>query len=67
MDELSSNDYVVVDHFLDIHKLKTIQTFFLSHLQIFNKAGIGALGDHVIREDIRGDYIYGWIEKETPN
>lgn len=63
MDELSLNDYVIVDNFLDVHRLNTIQSFFQSHLDSFTKAGIGALGDNVIRQDIRGDYTF-WLDRK---
>ena len=63
MDELSLNNYVVIDNFLDNHKLDAIQSFFKSHLDEFSKAGIGALGDNIIRNDIRGDYTY-WLERQ---
>lgn len=63
MDELSLNNYVVIDNFLDNHKLDAIQSFFKSHLDKFTKAGIGALGDNIIRNDIRGDYTY-WLDRQ---
>ncbi|NVJ89780.1 MAG: 2OG-Fe(II) oxygenase [Flavobacteriaceae bacterium] len=63
MDELSLNNYVVIDNFLDNHKLDAIQSFFKSHLDEFSKAGIGALGDNIIRNDIRGDYTY-WLDRQ---
>ncbi len=63
MDTLSLHDYVIVDNFLDAQRLQTVQTFFQAHLEAFTKAGIGALGDHVIRRDIRGDYTY-WLDRK---
>ena len=63
MDTLSLNDYVIVDNFLDAQRLQTVQEFFQAHLEAFTKAGIGALGDHVIRRDIRGDYTY-WLDRK---
>ena len=63
MDELSVNDYVIIDNFLDQRVLNTIQSFFQTHLDHFSKAGIGALGDHMIRQDIRGDYTY-WLDRK---
>lgn len=63
IDELSLNDFVVVDEFLEKNRLNTIQSFFQSHLEDFTKAGIGALGDNVIRRDIRGDYTF-WLDRE---
>jgi SM-20-related protein len=63
MDELSLNDFVIIDKFLDETRLNTIQSFFQSHLESFTKAGIGALSDHVIRRDIRGDYTF-WLDRK---
>lgn len=63
MDELASNDYVIIDDFLDENHLSTIQDFFQNHLDGFRKAGIGALADHTIRKDIRGDYTY-WLDRK---
>jgi SM-20-related protein len=62
MDELSSNDYVIVDNFLDKQRLSLVQSFFQSHLDGFKKAGIGALDDRTIRKDIRGDYTF-WLDR----
>ncbi len=63
MDELSQNDFVVVDHFLDRELFDSIRSFFLSHIDAFSKAGIGALDQNMIRKDIRGDYTY-WLDRK---
>ncbi len=63
MDELSENDFVVVDNFLDPQRFNTVRSFFLSHLDAFSKAGIGALADNIIRTDIRGDYTF-WLDRK---
>lgn len=63
MDELALNDFVVVDNFLDQKRFDTIRSYFLNHLDNFSKAGIGALADNVIRNDVRGDYIY-WLDRK---
>ncbi|RED48190.1 SM-20-related protein [Seonamhaeicola aphaedonensis] len=63
MDALSLHDYVIIDNFLDAGRLHTVQSFFQSHLDVFTKAGIGALGDHTIRKDIRGDFTY-WLDRQ---
>lgn len=62
MDELSANDYVIVDQFLDSHSLSHVHSFFESRLEIFTKAGIGALSDNIIRRDIRGDFTF-WLDR----
>lgn len=63
VDELSHNDFVIVDNFLDPQRFSTLRHFFLSHLEEFTQAGIGALGEHTIRQDIRGDYTY-WLDRK---
>lgn len=63
MDTLSVNDYVIVDNFLDKNRLGAVQSFFQSHLDGFAKAGIGALADNMIREDVRGDYTF-WLDRK---
>ncbi len=62
VDELSEKDYVVVDDFLDSSRFTLIRNFFISRLERFTKAGIGALGDNTIRQDIRGDFTY-WLDR----
>lgn len=63
MDELSLNDYVIIDDFLVENELNTIYSFFESHLDSFSKAGIGALAHNNIRKDIRGDFTY-WLDRK---
>lgn len=63
MDELSLNDYVIIDNFIDSQLLETIRSFFLSHLDAFEKSGIGALHKNVVRRDIRGDLTY-WLDSK---
>lgn len=63
MDELSSNDFVVIDKFVRQDVYSDIRSSFLSHLPSFSKAGIGAMNDHMIRHDIRGDYTY-WLNRQ---
>lgn len=63
MDELSTNDFVVIDQFVKPEVHSEIRACFRSNLPAFTKAGIGASGDHMIRHDIRGDYTY-WLDRE---
>lgn len=66
MEELSDRDFVIVDNFIDTVLFETIRSFFLSHLELFSKAGVGALQNNVIRQDIRGDLTY-WLERRRDN
>ncbi|WP_431123916.1 2OG-Fe(II) oxygenase [Flagellimonas flava] len=63
MDELSGNDFVIIDNFLDQELFKTIRSFFLDHLNTFRKAGVGALHNNMVRQDIRGDLTY-WLDRK---
>jgi len=63
VDELSTKDYVIVDHFLNDHLLNEVSTFFKSRLSEFSLAGIGTSEQNVIRHDIRGDYTY-WLDRQ---
>ncbi|MCA6078545.1 2OG-Fe(II) oxygenase [Fulvivirga sedimenti] len=65
IDQLSAEDYVVIDEFLPKDIYQTLRSFFLEHLKQddFSKAGIGAAGNRQIAASIRGDYIY-WLTKE---
>jgi SM-20-related protein len=62
MDELAINDYIIIDNFLSASQFDLIHSFFKSHLDAFDKAGIGELGNNIVRADIRGDYTY-WLER----
>lgn len=62
MDELSENDFVIIDDFLKPPDFNLLRSFFLNHLDAFSKAGIGALNQNVIREDIRNDDTF-WIDR----
>lgn len=63
MDELSVNDHVIIDDFLRADLYATVQSYFLSNLDSFKKAGIGALNENIIRHDIRGDHTF-WLDRE---
>lgn len=62
VDELSDCDFVIIDNFLDPYRFHALRDFFLIHLEEFTRAGIGALGDNTIRQDIRGDFTY-WLDR----
>lgn len=63
VDELSCNDYVVIDNFLDTSTYLEVREFFLSKLNYFAQAGIGALDKNTVHTEIRGDYTF-WLTKE---
>ena len=62
MDELSVNDHVIIDDFLRPGLYTIVQSYFLSNLDSFKKAGIGALNENIIRHDIRGDHTF-WLDR----
>nr|WP_293283387.1 2OG-Fe(II) oxygenase [Allomuricauda sp.] len=62
MDDISSKDYVIIDHFLRDELYTEIKTFFLGKLPSFKEAGIGAHADHQIDTKIRGDFTY-WLDR----
>lgn len=63
MDELSLNDFVIIDNFIDLDRLNLIRSFFQFHHDSFTKAGIGALNNNIVRKDIRGDYTF-WLDRK---
>lgn len=63
MDDLSSKDYVIIDHFLRDELYAEIRSFFLDMLPKFNEAGIGADTEKQINSKIRGDFTY-WLDRK---
>lgn len=62
MDELSANNYVIIDQFIHQELFADIWAFFQSSRPAFTKAGIGALENNTIRHDVRGDHTY-WLDR----
>ena len=64
MDTIAEEDFVVIDNFIDDDMFQEISTFFEEKLVAndLEKAGIGAMGLHVVEKKIRGDYVY-WLEE----
>ncbi len=64
VDELSNQDFVVIDDFLDASCYAMIRRHFIDKLNqdTFDKAGIGALGQHTVEDEVRGDFTY-WLER----
>lgn len=64
-DVLAENEFVVIDNFLTQEMYSIIRTHFIEKLKAsdFHKAGIGALGDRIIKQEIRGDFTY-WLNKQ---
>lgn len=67
-DQLSINDYVVIDNFLTTKELKKTIDYFqkLNKRDKFAKAAIGSSGNEHIISEIRGDYIY-WLDADKDN
>lgn len=66
MDELALNDFVIIDDFLSPDHLKILLLFFEEKLREdeFSKAAIGATGNELIINEVRGDYTY-WLERDV--
>lgn len=62
VDELSSQDYVVIDQFLPPELCTLLESFFLSHLPSFTEAGVGASGNNALRSEVRGDKTF-WLDR----
>ena len=63
MDELSVKNFVVIDHFLNEDSYENVMHFLFSKLSDFAQAGIGALNQKTVNEQIRGDSTY-WLDRE---
>jgi len=65
MDELATNDYVVIDDFLKERPLSLLIAFFDKKIQQnqFSKAAIGSTGNELLIREIRGDYTY-WLDQK---
>ena len=65
LDRLAEDDFVVIDDFITPDLYAQIFRFFQQRLDEDDlaKAGIGALGDHMIDKKIRGDYVY-WLDEQ---
>ena len=64
IDELSEQEYLIIDDFLDQETIDLISKFFNQKIEEddFQKAGIGALDQFKVISEIRGDYTY-WLER----
>lgn len=64
MDLLAQQNYVVVDNYFPENILDNIQSFFNQKIEEneLKKAAIGATGNEMIIESIRGDYTF-WLDK----
>jgi SM-20-related protein len=63
IDQLSEDNYVIVDDFLPEVLFKDIDAFFVTKTaeDVFKKAQIGTNTALTVAPDIRGDYIY-WLD-----
>ncbi|MDC1448747.1 2OG-Fe(II) oxygenase [Flavobacteriaceae bacterium] len=64
--DLTTQDYSVVDHFIDPKTLSLLRNSLLAHFEEdrFKKAAIGSKTNEVIAAAIRGDYIL-WIDEKV--
>ncbi|NJN25958.1 MAG: 2OG-Fe(II) oxygenase [Cyclobacteriaceae bacterium] len=64
VDNLSLDDYLIIDEFISDTLYDKIKVFLLDKLQedAFAKAGIGALAAHQVNSEIRTDFVY-WLDK----
>ena len=66
MDELATQEYVVIDNFLEDHELKLLLEQFQKRKEqnLFEKAAIGASGNERVINEIRGDYTV-WLSRKN--
>lgn len=64
-DSLAFNDYSIIDNFFDVPTYEKLEDFFENVHQKggFTKAAIGASGDELVINEVRGDYTY-WLESK---
>lgn len=64
VDQLSDNDYVVIDNFLSPELYQAVRGFLLQRLNDdeFQRAGLGSVFNNVLDTKIRGDFTY-WLDK----
>ena len=64
--DLTTQDYSVVDHFIDPKTVSLLRNSLLAHFEEdrFKKAAIGSKTNKVIAAAIRGDYIL-WIDEKV--
>lgn len=63
IDELSMNDYVLIEDFLPDTLYHQVRKFFQERISEFDQAGIGAMDLHQIKKGIRGDLTY-WLDSK---
>ncbi|MEQ6165728.1 2OG-Fe(II) oxygenase [Ekhidna sp. MALMAid0563] len=65
VDQLSLNDFVVIDDFLSEDLFKRVSAFLLHKLaeDEFDRAGIGSSNKNLKDTSIRGDFTY-WLDKD---
>lgn len=65
LEQLSRNDFLVVDNFISDKMYRNIQTYFdaLLEQREFSKAAIGSAEKRQVESSIRGDFIY-WLDPE---
>lgn len=63
VDELSENNYVVINNFITDTLYHSLRSFLFLNQDAFKMAGIGALQQHTIKRSIRGDQTF-WLDKD---
>ncbi|MEQ8906520.1 2OG-Fe(II) oxygenase [Ekhidna sp.] len=65
VDQLSENDYVVIDNFLSPELYQVVRKFLLQRLEEdeFKRAGLGSVFNNQLDTSIRGDFTY-WLDKD---
>jgi SM-20-related protein len=68
VDQLSENDYVVIDNFLSPELYQVVRGFLLRKLEEdeFERAGLGSVFNNQLDTSIRGDFTY-WLDKNRDN
>jgi len=64
-DCLSGESYLVIDNYLPEEIYRISRNYLISHFENddFKKAGIGASTSHMVKDSVRGDFVY-WLSRD---
>ena len=62
MDELSQNDFIIIDEFVGEELYALLRNSLIEVLPEFKQAGVGSLDRNVINEGIRSDHTW-WLDR----